>query len=440
MADASRFPQLAFPFAIVGASAGWLSARLLANPLINMMRGGKPELAAICATVFAAATGALLTRLCVGRRYLYEIEAPDPESRPSTDAWPLHVGVVLAAGAATGATFITLCDGYGGPPLGALGGLLCALAFVPVCLTVIRFARRAQRARLGSLVAGSDRRAVWGILALTLALATVEAILDWPAAERTGAPTPALYLVMAAGLVTLAILAFDLVALRRARRALTPGLEQRSPGELDPGEAAVPRLDLGLGEELLARFTRSAAAYRGRDRTTALVKGSPEQTLLALHRAALRGAIGLAAIIAVFAAHQAADSGSARAFYQELECNNRHFMSCGKAGNYFRQADPARALVLYQRSCDAYQAPSCAALGAMYERGAGAAADEALALASYGRACDMRDASSCRKVADLLASKTVAGTTYRRIDEHLIRGCSLGDQPSCERLGPAVER
>jgi hypothetical protein len=79
MADASRFPELALPFAIVGASAGWLSAGLLANPFVGATHGGKQILAALCAMGVAAATGAFLTRRCVGRRYSYELDAPDPD-------------------------------------------------------------------------------------------------------------------------------------------------------------------------------------------------------------------------------------------------------------------------------------------------------------------------------------------------------------------------
>ena len=38
MAEASRFPHLALPFAIVGAAGGWLSANLVANPLVQRFR------------------------------------------------------------------------------------------------------------------------------------------------------------------------------------------------------------------------------------------------------------------------------------------------------------------------------------------------------------------------------------------------------------------
>lgn len=322
MANSSRFPQLALPFAIVGASAGWLSAALLANPMVGALRPGKEHVAVLCATAFAAATGALLTRWCVGRRYSYELDTPDApgaDMRARTDRWPRHVLAVLLAGAASGVAVAVLCDAYGGPQAGALSGSLCALAFVPVCLAVIAAARRAQRARLGSIVADSDRRAVWGILALALSVATLEALPDWPAAAvgATAVPAPALLMAQAAGLLTLAILLLDVRALREARRAIAPGLERQDPAAVDPGGADVPRLDLGLGEDLRARFARSATAYRGRDRTLALVQGSPEQALTALQRAVRRGALGLAVIGAVHGAHLAADTQLAQRLYEQ---------------------------------------------------------------------------------------------------------------------------
>lgn len=322
MADASRFPQLALPFAIVGAAAGWLSTSFLANPLVHVTRAGKQGLAAFCAMSVAAATGALLTRWCVGKRYAYELAAPDPDALARTDTWPRRVGAVLAAGTVSGAVVATLYEAYGGPTAGAVSGFFCSIAFVPVCTVVVAAARRAQRARLGSLVAGSDRRAVWGILSTALALATLEALLDWPASAggEVPAPMPALRMVQAAGILTLAILVADVIALRRARRAIAPGLEHQSPTEIDAGADAVSRLDLGLGEDRLARFARSGSAYRGRDRTLAQVLGSPEQATSALRRAIRRGAIGLVVIGAVYGGHAAAHTRLAREIYEEYRC------------------------------------------------------------------------------------------------------------------------
>ena len=57
-------PRLAVPFAIVGVAAGWLSAGLLANPLIGVTIEPNQGLAAVCAGLIAAIVGAILTRRC----------------------------------------------------------------------------------------------------------------------------------------------------------------------------------------------------------------------------------------------------------------------------------------------------------------------------------------------------------------------------------------
>jgi hypothetical protein len=431
MADGSRFPHLALPFAIVGASGGWLSTELLADPLLGMLRPGKQPSAVVCAAIFAAATGALLTYWCVGTRYLYEIDTPDPEARAPTDAWPRHAGAVLLAGAASGASVSVLCDTWGGPALGALGGAFCAVAFVPVCLAVLAAARRAQRARLGSIVAGSDRRAVWAILALALALATVEALPSWPAsaAGEVTRPEPALWMALSAGLLTLAVLVADVIALRSARRAIAPGLEQRNPCETHAGDADAPRLDLGIGEDLLARLARSATAYRGRDRTLALVQGSPEQATSALRRAVLRGALGLVAIGAVVGGHMAANTPAADRFHAALLCDQGRGAWCARAAQLSRPHEIDKKIRLYERGCARSSAPSCAAVATIYERGEGVAADRGVARAFREHACDAGDPPSCRRAAESMDPESARQTTLFR------RACTLGDQPSCERLG-----
>jgi hypothetical protein len=437
MADASRFPQLAFPFAIVGAAAGWLSTSFLANPLVHVTRVGKQGLAAFCAMTVAAATGALLTRWCVGKRYAYELAAPNPDALARTDTWPRRIGAVLAGGTASGAVVATLCDAYGGPTAGAVSGFFCSIAFVPVCTAVVASARRAQRARLGSLVAGSDRRAVWGILSTALALATLEALLDWPASAggEVPVPMPALRMVQAAGLVTLAILVADVIALRRTRRAIASGLEHQNPTEIDAGGEAVPRLDLGLGEDLLARFARSGSAYRGRDRTLALVLGSPEQATSALRRAIRRGAIGLVVIGAVYGGHAAAHMRLARELYEEYRCEQGQVTRCARAAEIVRQHDLEKAIALYERACDGSEAASCTAIAELYERGEGVAADPYRALVFHGRACDAGGTASCRIAVNLLdqrGGEAIDG--YRRL-ALLRRACAGGDQVSCHEGG-----
>ncbi|MDC3983994.1 hypothetical protein [Polyangium jinanense] len=323
MADGSRFPRLAPPFAITGAAAGWLSAGLLSNPLLGVTYGEIKPLAALGTMLIAAVTGVLLKKLCLGWRYSYEIETPNAETRPTSDRTGYHVLVVLLAGAAAGAMVASLDHASDGTLGGAASGVFSAILFLPVCLLILSSARRAQRARLGSIVAGSDRRAVWGILAAALSAATLLAALDWPAAhlEETEKPIPALFILLATALVTLVVLAADLRALKRAQTALAPGLEAENDGPAPLVDLAVPRVDLGLGDDLASRLARSAAAYRGRDRAVELVQGNPEQALGALRRAVRRGVTSLALMGVILGAHGLAQSSFVAKLYAEARCN-----------------------------------------------------------------------------------------------------------------------
>ena len=158
MNGSARFPHLAVPFTIVGASAGWLAAGLFANPVLLRMRSAPAIGVTLIAAGIAAATGSVITRLCRGDHDRYQIDDGGAAPRASLDRWPNHAGAVLLGGVLAGALSAGVFDAYHGPAMGALGGLACAAAFVPVCLAVVGAARRAQRARMGSLVAGSDRR------------------------------------------------------------------------------------------------------------------------------------------------------------------------------------------------------------------------------------------------------------------------------------------
>lgn len=321
MADAARFPQLAFPFAGVGAAAGWLSSSCIINVAVGFTHG--PGFArfmpyqvtsTVCTALGGALTGLLLTRLCVGKRYDYELDDADPDRRPPTDTWPLHVGVILATGVAIGWVVTVALSAWSQLLEGVLAGAAGALAFVPVCLAVIAAARRAQRARLGSLVAHSDRRAVWGIMALALAVATLLAVPDWLALESVGRAPPlvALGILAVTCAATLAILRADRRALRSADAIIAAGLTTRDPDDREPDDGPITRLDLGVGDDLHAVTARGAAAYRQRERTVALVHGSADAALAALGRAVRRGAITLVIIGAVLTAHACAAAGSAR--------------------------------------------------------------------------------------------------------------------------------
>ncbi len=303
MADASRFPRLAMPFAIVGAAAGWLSASLCGSPPLAFPVS-RPITAA-CAAVMGALVGALLRRFAVGRRYWYELADPDPSQRPRTDAWWVHVPVLLNAGAVTGLVVRWLEDDRWGVTLWALSGALCTAAFVPTCLAVLAAGRRAQRARLGSIVAGSDRRAVWAILATLLAVMTLEELPDWLAGSPDwAAPVVVAALLVSSAGVLLRVLLVDERARREARAVLAAGLSVHERDGKDEADAHVPEVDLGLGEQVLAHSTPGGAPYRDRERTLSLVRGSPEAARAALARAVRLGllAVGATAIVHALAA------------------------------------------------------------------------------------------------------------------------------------------
>lgn len=410
LANPTRFPHLALPFAIVGAAGGWLSAGLLSNPLMRMTWPGKEWVAALIAMVLAAGAGALLTRWCVGARYAYALDTPDPDARIPSDSWPRHVTAVLLAGTGTGLAVALIFETYRGPLVGALCGLCCAVAFVPVCAAVIVAARRAQRARMGSLVSDSDRRAVWGILAAALAVTTLEALPDWPAflAGDVALPIPALLMVIAAGAVIAAVLAADLRALRVARGSVTEGLVQRDAADPEPADTTVARLDLGLGEDAWERLARSASAYRGRDRTLAVIQGSPEQALAALHRATRRGVVSLAMVGAVCAAHAAANVIPAQHFYAERRCEMGDAAACTRAAEHALPEDVERAMALYEKACEDAHPAACVALARHHEGLEAARAERPPHLPSLGRpkellsvhyhrqACDVGVVESCR--------------------------------------------
>jgi len=342
MADGSRFPKLAPPFAIAGAAAGWLSAGLLSHPLLGVTYDEVKPLAALGTTVIGAVTGVLLKRLCLGWKYSYELE-PTPEFRPWTDAIGYHVIVLLLAGAAAGALVAALDAANGGTLGGAASGAVSAILFLPVCLLVLASARRAQRARLGSIVAGSDRRAVWGILAAALATATLLAAIDWPAARlaEVEKPLPVVFILCGTVAVTLVVLALDLRALKRALAALAPGLSNGEDCATPLVDPFVPRVDLGLGDDLASRLARSATAYRGRARAVALVQGTPELALFALHRAIRRSVAGLALMGVIMGAHGFAQSRFVTELYVEARCDVEYpaFACLGPALQVFRAQD-----------------------------------------------------------------------------------------------------
>jgi hypothetical protein len=301
--------------------------------------------------IMGTVTGAVLTRACVGRRYEYEMGDPDPEVRPASDAWLIQLAIIAAAGAATGSLIVASTPRCTTPGECVLGGSICALVFAPVCFAVIAAARRAQRARLGSIVAGCDRRAVWGILAMALAVMTIEVAPSWPAYAAGDSPSPAPVLVMLAlaTLATFAILLADMRAASRARSVVALGLSAHER-EAEPAQEELARFDLGVGNDVLSHVERGRAAYRQRTKTVALVKGTPEVALGALRRAVARGKIALAVTGGVGAVHAYAATEPALTTYQSLLCSPSHSLACTLAADRLEQRDPNAARMLRRRA------------------------------------------------------------------------------------------
>jgi hypothetical protein len=299
-------PALVLPFAVVGGAAGWLTAGFLRNPFVAILDHGTEVVSAAIAAGVAAVVGWVLSRLC---------EPPVPWELPHLN-WVRLVIAVVVGGGATG----ILVGGFErtaglGALASGLSGALAGVAFVPVCALVVAAARRAQRARLGSLVAGSDRRAVWGILASALGAMTAAAALDWPFVGRpfhdVKPPLAAVAVLAAAGFVVAVLFVADVFALRRMR---LDGLEARD-AEAVAGAETAQRLDLGLGEGLLVGLAQAgAAAYRSQERVRSLVIGDPNESRAALRRALVRGAAGLAAIAIAAGMHVAALHGATRLY------------------------------------------------------------------------------------------------------------------------------
>jgi hypothetical protein len=203
--------------------------------------------------------------------------------------------LILTAGTIVGAIVGATCGWSDATATGALNGFLCSIVFLPVAFAVLRSARAAQRARLGTLVARADYRAVWSVLATALALTTLEAVPDW-LARKDGSVAVAIACACAA--VVIASLSFDGRA-RRSVRATLADLAEPSPF----ADEAPHTIDLGLGEDLGARIARGDSAYRSRDRTLALVRGDASEVRTAMNRAIARGRASILLVSMVLGVH-----------------------------------------------------------------------------------------------------------------------------------------
>jgi hypothetical protein len=318
MVTPRRMPSLSLPLAVVGFAAGWLSDGFLANPLVGAAARNSQGVAAVSAALAGAALGAILTHHAASGRSILRLSL-----------------LVVGAGVLTGGWVGNFEDRSPLSALsGALNGAISGAAFIPVAALVLAAARRAQRARQGSIVAGADRRAVWSILAAALSVTTLAAALDVPLAryEPAGRPFPAgLAMAGAAALLIAAVLVADAVALGRVVRLGRADSEPREAPPEASAASALPSIDLGLGGEVRAELGRARSAYRDGDRAVGLLVGSVAEARGALIRALVRGGVGLAIAAAVLSGHRWAETPAALVAYETQRCA-RSAEACFRAG------------------------------------------------------------------------------------------------------------
>lgn len=367
MADPSRFPSLTLPFAITGASAGFLTTGLTPHWILH---GEKPEARAWIALmggVFGGLLGFALHRLSAGKRYSWDLIAADPDTRPPTDRWYVHLFAIWCAAAAIGASY-TLFDYNFEAKHGVWTAILLATPFLPTCFAVLWFARRAQRARLGSVVAASDRRAVWGIFAVTLSVVTLEALPQSPLLEERFVlygKAPSVALVIAIAATSVAVLLLDVQALGALKRATAACLVRHEEEVQRDDASEKTHLDVGLGAGLLAHKEVSPLVYRGRDRILALIEGDPQEALAALGGAIKRGIAGTFVAAAVLALHLGADGRALFLRYEQWRCADGHPWCC-RVGAKAAAEDREKAVMLLERGCDDGDGHSCLALATRY--------------------------------------------------------------------------
>jgi TPR repeat protein len=87
------------------------------------------------------------------------------------------------------------------------------------------------------------------------------------------------------------------------------------------------------------------------------------------------------------------------------------------------------------KQCSAGDAPSCATLGFMYEKGKGVALNDAKAFEHYDRACKKGDANGCTGVAFLYSKGRGVAADPALADKMLRDACDKGNARACSGLG-----
>ena len=425
-------PHLALPFAVVGAAAGILFGGLLANPLVRELPSEERWVAAPLAALAGALVGAYLRHRCTAR--------PTMWANVASARVALLVALV-PAGALTGALVPVIAFGSRGDPLAAAGlGVLCALAFYPVGALVLRAATRAERARLGSWIAASDRRAVWAILGTTLAVASLLGVAD-RAAAMDGAPTlpwlpPAIAALGAMGCVVAAVA--DALLLRRLRALdgrdehMTQVDESR---DADMSRAAT--LDVGLGTEMRAQMAPGAHANRARERALSVLVGNVALARTTVERSLLAGVAGLLVCLAALGAHALAGTRVALAAYRGQRCIAGDPRACLDAADHQLRGEawassPDGAVALFTEACGRGDEQGCRAVSTMMELRQ-ARVEIGPAMLALTNICWSQPERGCRRMVDLFLEReeTDRRGALRALAQHYDRACREGDRRAC---------
>lgn len=287
-------PPLAKPFAAFGAAAG-LFAILGLGASREAARLVSPLAPMLLTAAVAAGAGETLRRW----PRLHDPALP----REVVVLWVAAVAAV--AGALSGALVALVTWGPEGMPRFTLGGGAVGLAFTPPCLVIFDAAKRAGRARLGSLVAATDHRTVLSTVAAGIAFASAVQVPALLSASASLALTPRIQLGLSFLVATGALaLIFRLQRQDRASRAI---LDQQARDEATLESAAGEEpastgLDLGLGGETWSRM--SDVHYRASGRPDVVLRGSIREAIAAFeqcarqrHRSLVVATCGLTAVV-----------------------------------------------------------------------------------------------------------------------------------------------
>ncbi len=100
-----------------------------------------------------------------------------------------------------------------------------------------------------------------------------------------------------------------------------------------------------------------------------------------------------------------------------------------------RKGEPARAVELNTRVCDAGVARACTQLATLVWQGRGASADPARAYSLYMRACEGGDAAGCFSAGICHRTGACAEKNDAEATKLLRRACDGGDTRACANLG-----